>query len=434
MSLDAVSLFTNCGAGDIGYRATGFRFVVLAELLQYRLDVAALNLPRADTLVGDLRRTLPDVVAAWRRRRSDGRPALLAACPPCQGMSSARSGRGKENDAAAGSRDQRNLLVEVVAEAVDALRPRAVVVENVPAFLTRCVEDPRTGEPIAAARLLSERLKDRYVLTPVVGDLADFGVPQSRRRSFLTFIARDEPGLRALEAHGLAPYPAPHGNTTPLRDAFAEMDLPALDASDPATAANTNRPFHTVPVWDEARYAMVAAIPVGRGATAWQNSRCRTCGDIDVGDDDATCSRCGGPLLRPVVREPDGSYRLIKGFRRSSYARMDPDRPAATVTTASGRIGSDNTLHPFENRVLSVLECQLLQTIPREFRWGDALETKGHTGVREMIGEAVPPAFTRQHGRVLRAVLAGRRPYLAMSAADVRVVRATNLLWGRRDV
>lgn len=432
MTLDAVSLFTNCGAGDVGYRAAGFRFVVLAELLQHRLDVAVLNHPGAEAVVADLRETLPDVVAAWRRRRGDIRPALLAACPPCQGMSSARSGRGKENDAAAGSRDARNLLVEVVVEAVDALKPRSVVVENVPAFLTRCVEDPRTQQPISAARLLSERLDDRYELSAVVLNLADFGVPQSRKRSFLTFIDRSEPGLVSLHARGLAPFPAAHAEAIHLQAALGQMGLPELDAGAEAGARDPDRPLHAVPVWSAERYGMVAAIPTGRAATAWANIRCPVCGDVDPTEDDATCPQCAGPLLRPVVRERDGRYRLINGFRRSSYARMDPTRPAATVTTASGRIGSDNTLHPFENRVLSILECQLLQTIPSDFRWGDALETKGHTGVRQMIGEAVPPAFTRQHGRVLRAVLEGRRPYLALRADDDRIARALRMLASER--
>lgn len=430
--LDAVSLFTNCGAGDVGYRAAGFRFVVLAELLQHRLDVAAPNHPGADTVPGDLRETLPDVVRAWRRRRGEARPALLAACPPCQGMSSARSGRGKESDPAAGSRDPRNLLVEVIAEAVEALRPRCVVVENVPAFLTRCVEDPSTRKPISAARLMSERLENQYKPSAVVLDLADFGVPQTRRRSFLTFIDRSEPGLGTLAAHGLAPYPAARSETVTLGRALREMGLPPLDAASPASARDPRRPFHFVPVWSAERYAMVAAIPTGRAATAWENMLCPLCGDVGTAENDAVCRRCATPLLRPVLAQADGSYRLVSGFRRSSYARMDPSRPAATVTTASGRIGSDNTLHPFEHRVLSVLECQLLQTIPLDFRWGDALEKKGHTGVREMIGEAVPPAFTRQHGRVLRALLEERRPYLALRADDDRVRRALRMLQGEQ--
>src|SRR5207249_3451208 len=95
--LPSVSLFSNCGAGDLGYANAGFRFDVIAELVQHRLDVALLHHRGADGVQGDLRTTLPEVVASWRRRHRRLAPALLAACPPCQGMSSARGGRGKES-------------------------------------------------------------------------------------------------------------------------------------------------------------------------------------------------------------------------------------------------------------------------------------------------------------------------------------------------
>jgi len=38
--------------------------------------------------------------------------------------------------------------VDVIADVAEALSPRVVVVENVPAFLTRLVKHPRTGEPV----------------------------------------------------------------------------------------------------------------------------------------------------------------------------------------------------------------------------------------------------------------------------------------------
>ena len=75
-----------------------------------------------------------------------------------------------------------------------------------------------------------------------------------------------------------------------------------------------------------------------------------------------------------------------------------------------------------------MLECQLLQTIPESFDWGDALDTTGHTHIRAMIGEAVPPAFTSAHGRVLASLLAGRRPYRAMRADGGRVQKACDVL------
>ncbi len=113
------------------------------------------------------------------------------------------------------------------------------------------------------------------------------------------------------------------------------------------------------------------------------------------------CSKCSTLLLRPITKNKDGSLRLIKGFHTSSYSRMYPDKPAATITTASGHFSSDNTIHPWQNRVLSPLECAKLQTFPESFNWGRALKRWGPTNVRAMIGEAVPPGFTYQHGQAL---------------------------------
>ena len=427
--LEAVSLFSNCGAGDVGFARAGFSFRVLAEIDERRLDVALRNHPDASGVVGDLRETWPQVVESYRQSCGSAQPALLSACPPCQGMSSARGGRGHESDADAGTRDARNLLVEVIAAVAREVQPRIVVVENVPAFLSRLVLDPASGEATSAAALLIRLLQDDYRAFPFLADLADYGIPQRRVRAFLTFIRRDEPSLEMLERADLVPYPrsAVHrGSASPktLGEALADLGAKPLDAMTPAGARDESNPMHTVPVWgDNRQYRMVAAIPPGSGGRAWQNSRCEQCGEVDVGPDDVVCPICDAPLLRPVVRKRDGSYRLVKGFRNSSYARMSPDTPAATVTTASGHVGSDLTIHPFENRLLSPYECAYLQTFPEDFDWGTALDRWGPTFVRTIIGEAVPPKFTQLHGEVLVDVLKDKVSDLA-ERLDVRVLKA----------
>jgi DNA (cytosine-5)-methyltransferase 1 len=428
--LRAVSLFSNCGAGDVGYREAGFSFDVMAELDPRRLDVCLLNHPGAAGVPGDLRKTWQTVIRKYRGRAGQVRPALLCACPPCQGMSSARSGKGSHDDAEAGSKDERNLLVTVIARVALKLLPSLIVVENVPAFFTRKVHHPKDKKPVSAANYLISSLADHYVAFPLVSDLCDFGVPQSRNRAFLTLVRKDLRGLKELLRIGRTPFPrATHapdvGSATPvsLADALAAFALPDLDAASPETAhAKEYAGFHSVPVWDERIYAMVAAIPSGSGRSAWDNNACGCCGPVTVSPESVMCPKCSGPLLRPIVKEDDGSYRLVKGFK-SSYRRMYADRPAATVTTASGHIGSDYTIHPTQNRLLSPLECALLQTFPSNFQWGDALRTLGHTNVREMIGEAVPPAFTKLHGEVLKGILKCEWARAPMAFSDERIVK-----------
>src|SRR5579883_475235 len=313
----AVSLFSNCGAGDIGYAKAGFRFEVMAELDPRRLEVCLLNHPGAIGVSGDLRNTWRTVVKKYRQSAGDVRPALLAACPPCQGMSSARSNRGRANDAEAGSRDERNLLVSVVAKVAQALHPDIVVLENVQAFLTRQIYHPETHLPISAARLLIDELEQEYEVFPLVTDLCDFGIPQSRKRTFLTFVRRDLRGLKMLRKKSLAPYPIPShaedygAKPITLRKALSNFRLPSLDAKCEETATSAiGRGLHSVPIWADRRYDMVAAIPPHTGGGAWSNDVCENCGKVKVSLDDAICPLCSSPLLRPIVLNDDGNYRL----------------------------------------------------------------------------------------------------------------------------
>lgn len=420
----AVSLFSNCGAGDLGYRKAGFRFDVMAELEERRLDVALANHPEATGVPGDLRETWPAVVEAYRKRAGVVRPSLLCACPPCQGMSSARSGKGRHDDAEAGSRDDRNLLVTVIANVARELDPALIVVENVPAFLSRRVLHPQDGWPVSAANLLLAELSDRYEAFPFVCDMAEFGIPQSRKRTFVTLVRKDVAGLAWLRGRKELPVPAiTHGPGkkafVTLSDALRKMALPSLDASSKDTAKHPSfNGLHSVPVWDPKTYRMVAAIPPGTGRSAWLNFACPSCGAEAAHDDAVECAVCQELLLRPIVKEKDGTLRLVRGFQ-SSYRRMYPDRPAATITTASGHVGSDFTIHPSENRLLSPLECADIQTFPRGFKWLNTLSQHGVSVLREMIGEAVPPAFTYLHGRVLWSVLR-REKSVPRASADVK--------------
>ena len=431
LNLPSVSLFSNCGAGDYGYCKAGFNFVVLAELLQKRLRVAQLNHPGSEGVVGDLRETWPVVVEKYRVRCGNQPPDLLSACPPCQGLSTANNRRGKENDVVAGGRDTRNLLVLPIIEVTNALSPKVVVVENVTAFLTRKIPNPYSGGPTTAAQLLVEGLKDRYVMYPFLCNLADYGVPQRRRRTFLTFVRRELEGLTAFVEQRRAPYPRPthcprEGGEQPITvgSCLNSLNLPTLDARYAETSRGEH-PLHVVPTWNPHHYAMVDAIPRGSGLSAWDNSVCGVCGPVETDSSAASCPNCGDRLLRPVIEEEDGTLRLVRGFRASSYRRMDPTSPAPAVTTANGTIGSSSTIHPTENRVLSSLECCHLQTIPADFKWWEHEdEHLEQHSIRRMIGEAVPPKFTELHGRALTGLLEDNWNLAPISVFDTRCVRA----------
>lgn len=70
------------------------------------------------------------------------------------------------------------------------------------------------------------------------------------------------------------------------------------------------------------------------------------------------------------------------------YARMYFDRPSGTITSAL----NNRSIHPFEDRQLTIRERALIQTFDADFDFGES--TLGQA--LKMIGNAVPPDWSQQ--------------------------------------
>src|SRR3954454_3113907 len=102
---------------------------------------------------------------------------------------------------------------------------------------------------------------------------------------------------------------------------------------------------------------------------------------------------------------------MMMGYT-SGYKRMAPALPAPALTRNLTYPCSDQKLHPYQNRVLSLAEAMRLQTIDRyPYRWGPvgkrAVASDGL--FRLLIGEGAPPLFFELLGRHLRCISAGGR-------------------------
>lgn len=407
----AISLFSGAGISDYGYLLAGYRFRVQVEMHPRRAALGRANFPGSVWLAGDVRQQHDRIVQNFEER-CGGKPlALLVATPPCQGMSSSNSSRGKRQTDAAKLHEDKNRLALEAALLCRRLRPYVLVMENVRQIRTLRVA--AQGEEKLFLETIKETIGDDYLIKDTSLNVAEYGVPQNRHRAVIVAVRKDKL-RRGAESDGVGLWPTPtHGDSRPLKklvsiDAWLrQMKYCSLDSSSRESATSSD-PLHFVPHYGEERYRLIADIPPNSGASAYENDCCPHCAARGQSSTAAACKECGQILYnRPVVEDDDGP-RLIKGFK-SSYRRMAPTEPAPTVTTASGHIGSDTKIHPWENRLLSLRECTDLQTVPRSYDWSTALyPTEGKpliNVIRDVVGEAFPPYFTYLHGSYLRSVL-----------------------------
>ena len=406
----AVSLFCSSGIGDLGLQANNVDTVVACELLPERMRLFQHNHPEAKGFCGDIWKLKGEIVRHYKENFSDN-PFIVIATPPCQGMSS--NGMGTIlNNLKKGIRpefDPRNKLIVPAVDVVKTLKPDWVIFENVPNMTNTVIED---GEGIInIIDYINRELGDEYVGSPCVVDVADYGVPQHRNRliTILTRIPKGKEEYRKTKK--LIPDPTHSEEQSmfserwlTLRDAI--FDLPPI-SSRQGENVDSNNPLHKVPILDEVKLSWVHNTPEGQTAMNNQciNPECMYQGNTLHGakhdsegvnrantDTPLYCEKCGALLPRPyTVDKKTGEKRIMKAFV-SAYKRMCWDVPASTLTQNFQYACSDNKLHPSQDRVLSLYEGLVIQTIaqyPYSFEIGGKIVPDGL--IRDTIGESVPP-------------------------------------------
>jgi DNA (cytosine-5)-methyltransferase 1 len=339
----AVDLFAGAGGTSQGLKDAGFKALAAVENDPAAARTYRVNHPDTELYEDDIRRVDPDEMA----ERLCVRPDILTACPPCQGFSTLGSG-----DAA----DERNDLVLVVEAFVAALKPRCVLLENVPGLAA----DERLD-------VLEAALADDYAYRRYIVDAVDFGVPQHRRRVIVVAIERpfDDEGLGG-DLVGLVP----DGFDRSPTSAGAALRLAGpVDGADDADDA-IHRARRSAPLTLE----RIRAMSVGGGRRDLPEHLRLACHD-----------------------------RLNGTHATSIYGRIDPERPSPTMTTRCTTPSCGRFVHPVEDRGLTLREAALLQTFPRQYAF------EGNYGeIERQIGNAVPARVAEALGLVADNLLGVR--------------------------
>lgn len=201
-------------------------------------------------------------------------------------------------------------------------------------FLAENVGGIRAKGGMALRKILADMVKAGYKVFPHYYKFEEYGVPQARHRMIVIGIRTD------IDLEFGIPSPGPHSQ----KDVSARAAL----ADIPSWATNQERTRQSARVIER-----LSHIPAG--GNAW------------------------------VADMPPHLQIKTRTTLSSIYRRLDPDKPAYTVTGSGG--GGTHIYHWSQNRALTNRERARLQTFDDKFEFYGSKES-----VRKQIGMAVPPA------------------------------------------
>ncbi len=170
--IKGTSLFSNVGIAETYLERNGIDIVVANELLPERSRFYKFLHPKTDVITGDI--TKEEIFNEVVKKSLDNKIEFLLATPPCQGMSVA--GKMEEND-------PRNSLIIKAVEFIKIVKPKNVIIENVPTMLKTSILV--NGEKIKIVDYINSQLSDEYTISFNVLNAADYGTPQIRKRTIV---------------------------------------------------------------------------------------------------------------------------------------------------------------------------------------------------------------------------------------------------------
>lgn len=342
----AVDLF--CGAGGLttGLKAAGIDVVGGVEFDSDAANTYRANHPHSHLFQQDIKSLSGnDILKTLGVAKID----LLAGCPPCQGFSSLTFKNKKE--------DPRNFLILEFLRLVRELNPQVIMLENVPGLAKRGLH--------LFQQFLDGIRAEGYIPDFRVLQVADFGVPQKRRR--LVMLAGKNFQI---------PIPKPQ---------YAENAVGGLKkwVSLKEAIGNMPKPFFVSDL-KEKSYASVN----------WNVAR--QLSDINLKRLQALCpgaSRYDIPKnLRPKCHQNSNS-----GFG-NVYGRLKWDEPSVTITRGCITLSMGRFGHPEQDRALSVREAATIQTFPKNYKFA----VKNLEKACLQIGNAFPCLLAKQLGEQVK--------------------------------
>jgi len=382
-----------CGAGGLseGFRQAGFETLFANDIDANALETFALNHPKTPLIYhGAVEQIQPRKITRSLGLRK-GELDVLVGGPPCQGFSINAPDRALD--------DPRNHLFRYYIQFVDALRPKAIVMENVPGLVSM-------GNWAFLQTISGALTKLGYEVEAKILYAAHYGVPQERWRLVIM-------GSRV----GSVQFPSPT-HFAPGRPNFAggrTMTFRHALRSD--SNGSELLPFTTV----AEAISDLPRLEPGQGSEnePYLSSRkppSTYARELRRGS--KVVSNHVAPKIAKVNRErvkfvpPGGSWRdiphelLPKGMQRARrsdhtkrYGRLAADGLSGTIMTKCDPHWGAVFL-PDQDRTLSVREAARLQSFPDHYVFRGPRVSQ-----YTQVGNAVPPLLAKAIGLQVLSLL-----------------------------
>ncbi len=232
----ALSLFSGAGGMDLGVKQAGFKILAAIEIDPHCCETLRSNFsPESRVIESDVLSVDPYALRDELGLR-EGDLDLLCGGPPCQPFS--QIGRRGGLD------DPRAELLFEMARFAEALKPKAIFMEQVKGVLTAPGADGESGSMFAELVRRLETLG--YVVEPRILNSADYGVAQRRERLILVAVME---GLSFSFPEATHTTPVSVGqalNNLPLTPPIVN-DHPVADSHVDVTPDGQRRRMHDVP-------------------------------------------------------------------------------------------------------------------------------------------------------------------------------------------
>ncbi|WP_327349851.1 DNA cytosine methyltransferase [Streptomyces sp. NBC_01321] len=362
----AVDLFTGAGGLSLGIQEAGWTMAAGVDFDERALETHAHNFPGLS-----LRRDLgdPEVRDHLVELLSQAKIDLVAGGPPCQPFS--RAGRSKIRDLVRNHgrdpQDHRKQLWQAYLDIVTRVRPRAVLMENVP--------DMGLGDDFAVVRIIEEKFEELGYATQVrLVDAWQHGVPQHRKR--LILLARND-----VERFDWQPKIE---TAVDLQQAIS--DLPRFQVEAQERVGERDLPY--VKPADLSEFAGRMREGAPDGVIHDHMTRRVRSDDLEIFSEHMTSKTLYSDLPEKLRRYRADNFT-------DKYKRLAWNELSRSITAHIAKDGYWY-IHPEDHRTLTVREAARIQTFPDRFRFAGT-----RSDAFRQIGNAVPPLLGHAAAKVV---------------------------------